>query len=264
MEPNARCVRREGGRRARVAIARAGLGGVCTVLLSIALVPGRAAAAVGSFSVAPSSGPPGTRITVSGTGCSPGLSVSHSQDYVSVSASTFGVDEHAFVDAAGSWSTTLVVPASAPAGPVSISAVCMTDGLPSLVTVYTPQTFTVTAASTTTGAPPTTKVATTSSNPRGGDAKSGDGSSVSSPGDPRSTPSTAKTNPAETSASGLRSRAADLRTPEVPTDVSGHVSSPFGWLWWLLVVGVLGGGITMWRLSRAQVRRNLVEGQGAS
>jgi hypothetical protein len=243
------------------------------VLLSVALMQGRAAAAVGPFSVAPASGPPGTSVTVSGVGCSPGLSVSQSQDYVSVSMATFTIDAHAPVKAAGSWSTTLVIPANAPAGPITITAACMTDGLPSLVTQYTPQTFTVTAAATTTSTPPTTKAATTSTTAPGGSrgGSSGGGSnpgaapSVSSPArgsDPSDAPSNSK-NGAVKSARGLVSRAADLRVPDVGSDASGHRSGQLGWLWWLLVVGLIGAGVGAWRLARSRMPREVVDGPGA-
>ena len=57
-------------------------------LATVVAVPSNAGAGVSNFSMSPTSGPPGTTVSVSGTGCAPGLLLSPSQDFVAVSATT--------------------------------------------------------------------------------------------------------------------------------------------------------------------------------
>jgi hypothetical protein len=118
-----------------------------TVLGAGATSSGRAGAALlGSITVAPAAGPPGTVVTVRGTDCSPGLVVT-AQDYVVVAAT--GVLPDAIripVDASGAWHGTFTVGSGALLGRVPIVATCVTDGLPSLLTTYAPQSFAVTTA----------------------------------------------------------------------------------------------------------------------
>jgi hypothetical protein len=147
---------------------------------------GPAGAAVLAFALAPTSGPPGTHVAVSGTGCSPGLTLSAS-DFVAVAAPTFGVTVQRPVEADGSWHGTFKVPADAVAGDAAVAAVCVTDGLPSLTTLYTPQVFTVTTASATTTTsqpPPTTTGGTTPTTTGGTTPKPGGGSTPTTPGGP--------------------------------------------------------------------------------
>jgi uncharacterized membrane protein YgcG len=115
---------------------------VCT------LAPAGAANAIGlptSFAMSPSSGPVGTTVNVSGTGCTGLLSKS-----VAVTAATVPqtVIQPA-VASNGSWHGSFSIPSATPAAPVAVGAVCVSDGL-SLA--YAPQTFTVTGAI----VPPTT------------------------------------------------------------------------------------------------------------
>jgi len=122
--------------------------------------------------MSPTSGPPGTTVSVSGTGCSPGLVLTSSQDFVQVSATTAPPSTTRFsVSTNGSWGGTFAVPAGAPALPAAVTALCFSDGLQSLLSIYLPKVFTVSAASptttvasaTTTVAPAPTTVATTPS-----------------------------------------------------------------------------------------------------
>jgi hypothetical protein len=137
-------------------------------LLTMAAVPSSAAAGVNNFSMTPTSGPPGTTVSVSGTGCAPGLLFSASQDFVAVSATTVpAVSKHIAVAPDGAWRDTIVIPANAAAASAVVTAVCFSGDLQSLLTIYVPQTFTVTPqpASTTTVAnlPPTTSSSPTTS-----------------------------------------------------------------------------------------------------
>jgi hypothetical protein len=92
-----------------------------------------------SFTMSPSSGPVGTTVNVSGTGCTGTLSKS-----VAVTATTVPTTViHPSVASNGSWSGSFSIPSSTPAAPVAVAPVCVSDGL-SLA--YTPQTFTVTGA----------------------------------------------------------------------------------------------------------------------
>jgi hypothetical protein len=85
----------------------------------------------------------------------------NSTDHVILTA-TFAVSGVVVIDvpvnADGSWSDDLTVPAGALTGPGLLAGLCFQNGLPSLTTTYTPATFTVTTAAptTTTTAPPTT------------------------------------------------------------------------------------------------------------
>lgn len=153
----------------RVANAPRGRGplGAFVALFVIAVtglaVTSAAGAAVQAFSVSPSSGPPGTIVNVSGTACSPGITVSATQDFVRISSTTLSLATDIPVAANGSWHGTFTVPGNAPAAPGLVLAACFTDALPSLTTTYTAQGFTVTAgpAPTTTVTTPTTSKPTT-------------------------------------------------------------------------------------------------------
>lgn len=136
-----------------------GLVGAFVALFVIAVtglaVTSAAGAAVRAFGVTPSSGPPGTVVDVSGTACSPGITVSATQDFVRISSTTLSLATDIPVAANGSWHGTFTVPGNAPAAPGLVLAACFTDGLPSLTTTYTAQGFIVTA-----GPAPTTTVTT--------------------------------------------------------------------------------------------------------
>jgi hypothetical protein len=122
-----------------------------------------AGAAVTTFTMAPAAGPPGTVVHVRGHGCTPGLLGSQGTNFVTVSATTLDVVFRAPVAADGMWSGSFTVPVSG-AGVLGssapVDAVCVSTGVASLTTLYTPKSFTVTVASppptTGPGAPPTT------------------------------------------------------------------------------------------------------------
>jgi hypothetical protein len=149
------------GARAANGPRRRGTLGAVVALAVIAVaslaIRGVAGAAVQSFSVSPSSGPPGTVVDVSGTACSPGITVTPTQDYVKISSTTLSLSTNIPVAANGSWHGSFTVPSNAPAAAGLILAVCFTNALPSLTTTYTPQEFTVTGnpATTTTTTPNT-------------------------------------------------------------------------------------------------------------
>jgi uncharacterized membrane protein YgcG len=131
-------------RPARPAIVGRGI--LPLVLVGLVLVgsPGRAGAAVLGFGMSPASGPAGTIVQVSGTGCAPAITLSPTEDHVKVSSTTLALSTDIAVAANGSWHGTFAVPANAPALPGLVTALCFTNGLPSLTTIYTPRTFTVT------------------------------------------------------------------------------------------------------------------------
>lgn len=150
-----------------------------------------AGAAVQSFAMSPTSGPPGTSVHVSGTGCSPGLLLAPSQDFVQVASATVPPTSTRFaVTTNGSWSGNFVVPTNAAALPAAVTALCVSDGLQSLLTIYTPATFTVTTAPTTTTATtpatapattPTTNRSTPTTHPHSGSTTPGSGSGGGTP-----------------------------------------------------------------------------------
>jgi hypothetical protein len=126
---------------------RGGTLGAVAVLAVIAATSfatrGVAGATPQSFSVSPSSGPPGTVVEVSGTGCSPGVTVTPAQDYVKVTSTILGLSTDIPVAVDGSWHRFFTVPSNA-TGAGLVHAVCFTDGLASLTTTYLPQGFIVT------------------------------------------------------------------------------------------------------------------------
>lgn len=132
--------------------------GVVAVLLALAMSATPSAALGGQFTISPGSGPVGTVVTVSGTGCSPGFSVT-SSDYVRVVATDVTVKSFQ-VDASGAWSGTITMDNAGLLGLVAIIATCHTNGIPSLTTLYPVRSFDVTAppapSTTTTQSPATT------------------------------------------------------------------------------------------------------------
>jgi hypothetical protein len=122
---------------------------------------GRADALLDPFTVSPSSGPPGTVVHLSGSGCAPGIVASPSRDYVKITSTALSLSSNIPVAANGSWSGTLTVPPNALALPGPVVAACFTDGLPSLFTTYSPHGFTVTSAPAGRTTPPTTTPVTT-------------------------------------------------------------------------------------------------------
>jgi hypothetical protein len=236
---------------------------------------GSAGAAITSFTLSPTSGAPSTVVGVSGAGCSPGFTVSAS-DYVLVTAPTLQISTRVPVVANGSWHGSFTVPAGATPLASPVAALCVSDGLPSLLTLYTPQTFTVTAPPTTTA--PTTTPGTThpttpttpttqpresggttpppgtqppnggagpgatlpvsgGSPPSDGGGSNGGSHSGSADGGSARNQSGAGTVDVEHAMSAA-ARAADLSAPELPTAHVGG-SSGLGWLSWLLVLALL-------------------------
>lgn len=196
-----------------------------------------AGAAVQTFSMSPTSGPPGTSVHVSGTGCAPGILLASSNDFVEVSSTTGPTSSRFAVKTDGSWNGSFVVPANAPAAPAPVTASCISDGLQSLLTIYRPAVFTVTAGTSTTVAttPPTTG-ATPTTQPRAGSTVPGAGSPGgapptagpggpgSSPADPVSTPGDGTTAVFDGNGSGSSHRGGGSSIGAAPT-TSGTVST---------------------------------------
>lgn len=227
---------------------------------------GVARAAITSFTLSPTSGPPGTVVKVSGTDCSPGLTRSASSDYAAVAAPTLKVSIRIPVGKTGAWHGSFRVPADATSGlETLVVALCVSDGLPLLTTLYTPQTFTVTTPTTTTRPTTTTPGGTTPTTPTtkkpngitppthgGGPSPDGGGGSASTvpvfgglpPGTSGASTGggSGKARPGTTKAALNRAtaaaRAADLSVPELP---AAHVAgaSRLGWLSWLLLFALI-------------------------
>jgi hypothetical protein len=181
-----------------------------------------------SFSVTPASGGEGTEVTVSGTGCSPGPT-NTSSDYVMVTATNPVVSRKLSVTNAGAWNGTFSIPSGTPPVVAAIAAACFTNGLPSIVTTYAPQTFTVTAAPesatttpTTAGTSPATTVPAvispgpgTAAGDGGSSRRTTPGGNANDPGTGGGTSTTPVTNPDGTPSDGGsstgRSRASSSR-----------------------------------------------------
>ncbi|MDQ1510494.1 MAG: hypothetical protein QOG50_2338 [Actinomycetota bacterium] len=232
---------------------------------------------VSSFTLAPTSGPPGTVVNVSGKDCSPEFTNSASSDYVAIEAPTLQVNDMQIpVHKKGSWHGSFRVPAGASTGVAApVAALCFTDTLPSLTTWYTPQTFTVTAPAPTTTTRPTTTTpgTTTPTTPttnkpngttpptRGGPSPDGGGGSGSTgpafggfpPGtsggntgggtdntgsDNGGAGTTRSSTTKRAAGRTAAARAADLSVPELPAArVAG--ASGLGWLSWLLLLALI-------------------------
>ena len=127
---------------------------------------GVAQAAITNFAMSPTSGPPGTVVHVSGTGCVPGLLASSETNFVTVSATTLDLVMHVAVGPNGTWQGTFTVPSIGIAGlamlAAPVAAACVSGDLEALSTVYTPQTFSVAASR---GTTPTGGTATTGGDP---------------------------------------------------------------------------------------------------
>jgi len=241
-------------------------------------------AAVTAFVLSPHAGPPGTVVQVSGAGCNPGLPGSAQTDFVAVTAAALGVVVKIPVHANGTWSGDFTVPATASSGAAEVAPICVSGALPSLTTIYMPQTFTVTAG------PPTTPGTTTppagsttprtkpsdhpttvfvpddpsvvvgvpSTNPQvTSDSAGTDGTS---PGAPGSTAGSHATSTAPHAAgNGKRPAAAGSATLE-QADLGSYGASAddggLGWLSWLLLLALVsaagGATVLIWRARRTR------------
>ncbi len=246
-------------------------------------VAGAAITSINSFDLSPTSGPPGTVVNFSGTACTPGFS--DGSDYVEIRAPAFQVVVRAPVTASGSWHGSFTVPANAPTGlPSLVLATCYSDGFVSITTIYSAQTFTVTAPSATTT--PTTSTTpttpTTSPNASGGttpptngdpgpdggnepgstvpvfggvppDSSGNTGGGAHNGGSATKPPGAKKVDVSR--ATHRAARAADLSVPGLP---AAQVSSAggLGWLAWLLVlvlvVSAVGAPFWLRRSRRSQ------------
>lgn len=259
------------------------LGATALVALTVGLVAPDAGAAVESIGVSPGSGPPGTRVTVSGSDCAPGLVGGTTSNHVALFSGTLQVQLTIPVTSSGSWSTSFAIPSNAPAGPVRIAPVCVSSGF-SLTTVYTPGTFMVTAAPPATAPPTTTPTTsgttgtthTTSSTAKTGSKGGGgsaSGSTLGGGAGATAAGSTSGRTGGSRAANGARGsdgvisaigtvtgddsgRAAGLRSPELASDSS---SSPGGlsWWWWLVLAAVVALGIGAWLWARRRHRAAL-------
>ncbi len=257
--------------RVVAAVAAIGVGAV----LSVA-APANAALTT-SFSMAPTSGPGGTVVSVSGSGCAPGVMLSASLDNVVVSvASAPPVSKQFPVSSSGAWSGSLTIPANAAAGPAVVSPVCVTDGTLSLATIYSPKTFTVTASgapTTTTKPQPTTTVpgsvqpppvtaphvgsttptthpgSTPATRPNAGGPVAGTpGGGPDAPGvgstDPGSRNATGHAKAKASSGKRAVSVAADLEAPSMGGGDARDGGHGLGWIGWLALALLLGGVVT--------------------
>jgi hypothetical protein len=253
------------------------LAAVATIVAGGLVLQARAAgAAVVPFGVSPSSGPPGTVVNISGGGCVPGVMVSASQDYVEVVSTTSPPAAlHLAVAADGSWNGAFVIPANASAGPVAVTAICFSGGLPSLTATYLPQMFTVTGptspATTTTArgaasAPPSTAGVGASAFPppstsgassagrTAGETLGRQSSGSSAPGGQRDSSANTATGSPSGVRTGVTPRAASLSTPGLAV---GHKNSidMLSWLWWFLVLTVAVATIGSYAWLRWERRR---------
>jgi hypothetical protein len=244
---------------------------------------GAAQAAVTTFTMTPTSGPPGTVVHVSGAGCAPGLLASAGTDYVTVTSPTLGVAFRAPVSSNGSWQGSFAVPSGS--GSAFVTALCVSSKLQSLLTIYAPQQFSVTTPTTpTTNAPGQTP--TTAPSPKGGSsgpvggttpgttAKGPGGSGVPTvtlgPGLTASLPGTGSEGVGPRATSGLATSPAGPRDIVVaskkhpravgvatlqPADFGAALSSDrvgasggLGWLGWLLVLAlaIATAGVAAW------------------
>jgi hypothetical protein len=261
---------------------RALVGAIVGTAFVIVIAPNAGAAGVVSFSMSPTSGPPGTTVHVSGSGCAPGLVLQSSQDFAEIAASTLvPATVRIPVGADGSWSGSFAIAANAPAAPAGVQPFCVSDGVQSLTTIYRPQVFTVTAAPNT--PPPTTTPTTRGGSGGGGTGGSGGsgGGGTTPPGSGGTTPpgsgggssggsgggtgsgsgigngasGTAGAGTAANGASGQNGNgapgakdatgAADLASPNLTAERTAAHHSGLGWLLWLLLALAIVAGVAV-------------------
>jgi hypothetical protein len=254
---------------------------IAVIVVASLATRGVAGAAVQSFGVSPSYGPPGTVVDVSGTACSPGITLTP-EDHVTISSTVLPLPTNIPVAADGSWHGSFTVPGNATPGSGLILAGCVTDRLTLSPTTYTPHGFTVTAnppATTTTAGnrlpttpttarrttitpAPTTRgptdpggTPTSGSTPGstgGGNSGGGTGNGGSrrgagggGPGIGGSTGSTpGATRGAATSNAAT---AAGLRDPRLASSTSSRGGSGALWVLWLvLLLLAAGAGALLW------------------
>jgi hypothetical protein len=279
-EGELRQVRSTGERAPRVAAT------ACAIVIVCALAPARSAGAIGptAFNMSSSSGPPGSVVSVSGSGCSPGPLLQSTS--VTVRATTVPpTNVQLPVHANGSWSGSFTIPADALAAPAAVTAECVSGGLLSLLTIYTPKTFTVTGSLVPTTPPsplPTLPGTTTRADPGNpsdpGSPNPGTSSPVSVPNDrvdhgtPGSGDGTGGSDGTSGSARsgngadeggagsgaigatssgehgpefGSGTRAAELNSPELSVSRSGD-GAGLGWLLWVLALSLPVGGVAFY------------------
>jgi hypothetical protein len=255
---------------------------IAIAFLACASAPARKAGALGlptSFNMSPSSGPVGTTVKVSGTGCTGFILRT-----VTVTAATVPQTViNPSVAADGSWHGSFSIPAATPAAPVVVAVLCVSDGL-SLA--YTPRTFTVTGSlvPTTVALPsplptlPNTPATTVPSAPIDpsfpGSPNPDPSSPVSVPNDRigngtpggsnRTDESLGSGNGADGDAEGWTAvgtaawaerrnnpgpatRAAALSSPDLLASNGGD-GAGLGWLLWVLALSIpiAGGGFSLW------------------
>ncbi len=240
-----------------------------------------AGAAQLNINISPSSGPAGTAVSISGAGCSPGVSVDANNDYVRLVSTLFTVQVGVRAD--GSWHTTAIVGGLPVPGPAPITATCVTDGAPSQETQYNPAVFTVTSGSAT----PTTAPGTTPTTKPGGGNNGGGGSNGGGANGGGGGAGTDGSNGADANGgagangdagagtgsgaagSGKVALSAKAKTPKTSAEgvvdalgvglgnnasANGGGSSGIGWLWWLLLIVAAAAGIglawTAWHRRR--------------
>lgn len=257
---------------------------IAATLVGIGWLSVGPAGAATSFDMSPTSGPPGTSVKVSGHGCTPGL-LPGPNDFVAVTAATLDVATRVPVKKDGSWRGSFKVPPSANVGAARVTATCVSDGLSSLTTIYTPRTFVVTSKSSTT---PTTKpkpTPPTKTSPGPGPTPpNADGGTTAAPTDGNNTSSTAPvsgsvpaggpTGPSGSSgehvsgASGAASTSGAhhpttvgkidrvaLSAPELPA-ASVSDAGGLGWVAWALLLAVIFAAVSSPFLLRRIRRRD--------
>ncbi len=261
---------------------------VCIVICAFA--PAGAAGAIGlptAFNMSPTSGPAGTRVHVSGSGCSPGLF--SESNFVMIQAATLPATSVQLpVHTDGSWRGSFTIPYNALAARATVSATCVSLGLQSLLTTYRPRTFTVTGnpvpttlvspSPTTLGTPAATTPAAPGSptdpgppNPETPSApvphdnidngspggRTGDGSGDGGGGGSSTTGTTGSGGGSTTPGRGAR--AAELSSPALTVSRTGHVGG-LGWVLWVLALSIPVGGVALCAWMRRARRQRILSG----
>jgi hypothetical protein len=243
----------------RRALSRTGIVlGLVLAVVSCFAVERASADLLGNFSLSPTSGPPGTVVTVSGTDCSTGLLLT-GQDHVVVTATTLLPTSITVpVQANGSWHGSFTVPAGTPTLSALVAPVCMTDGL--IPSPYTPRTFTVSSPTPPTtppttataprsaGGPPgsTTSSTTAPAGTQGGAPPAGSVGSTTphgaTAGGPPAGPTDAGLQSAIGDALATEAQTAGLQSPSLAREAGADRAAGLAWLNWLLLA-VLGAGV---------------------
>lgn len=226
----------------------------CTSVVSV----NEAGALLQPFRLSPSSGPPGTVVGVSGTGCTAVPDGSAMHNHMKITSATLPISVDIPVGAGGAWNGRFTVPRNALGLWDLVAATCFPNGGPS-TTAYSPQTFTVTGTAATPTTPSTQRpVGTPAPTPGAGAGGAPPHPAVLSA--PVGNGNGSGSGPGTADAKGGAPAAAAAATKLAAVSGAGKAfavgassrSQHRMWLWWVVfaLVVLAAASALLWRLHR--------------